>query len=604
MILAANRCRDRSPKIYIAESLSDVGGITNPGLGDVAIEIVEGAHEIWRLEDTGDVATGFDVIESNASPCGKWVRASSVVNVKLFGATGNGETDETDAFADAIEAAAERSIIYVPIGRYVLSPLTIDKDLTFVLEPGAVLLMASDSAGTMLNFTVNQTGGIFGGTIDGQKDEQTLATWYPVVKPLTATRFVIRDVVFQNCAYAAVQDVTSTGTLEIAGCTFLNAAEHGGVTTTKTSMSLWLGPRHLFVHHCNFIQDDYPSVPGRSPGGILVATCETANICDNYFRRVGLTFMLNHVACIHFYEQNEYATICRNTIVEPLYNGIQFQNSSHGIICENQINGLEGNDSLCGVGIWASLTIREQVAGPESIIISNNIVHDLELATGIYAFASTADAGRAIIANNDIHDCLNGIRVSGWEPEGILFEGPVLISGNTINADGDFGIRIEEISGSVKITDNDVRVTGDAHGLWAITGLELCDLDLTDNYFSADLIGWYGATMRGLRTLAIHSGVFSNSAVGGGAYTINQDFEGHLIQSLMVNSDEITILAGLTIVTTADIVTWTRSVITLDIDPNNNIQAPMGARYVRTTGGASTTFYVKESAPINGWVGK
>lgn len=39
--------------------------------------------------------------------------------------------------------------------------------------------------------------------------------------------------------------------------------------------------------------------------------------------------------------------------------------------------------------------------------------------------------------------------------------------------------------------------------------------------------------------------------------------------------------------------------------PEGAVAAPVGSRYVRTDGGAATSFYVKESGTGNtGWVGK
>lgn len=40
-------------------------------------------------------------------------------------------------------------------------------------------------------------------------------------------------------------------------------------------------------------------------------------------------------------------------------------------------------------------------------------------------------------------------------------------------------------------------------------------------------------------------------------------------------------------------------------DPEGSVTAPIGSIYIRTTGGAGTTLYVKESGAGNtGWVGK
>lgn len=76
MILAANRCRDRSPDIYVADGISEISGILNPKVGDVAMLVIYGEFLIWRLRDSNDEPDGFYIIESNS--CGYvWVLSGS-----------------------------------------------------------------------------------------------------------------------------------------------------------------------------------------------------------------------------------------------------------------------------------------------------------------------------------------------------------------------------------------------------------------------------------------------------------------------------------------------------------------------------------------------
>ena len=59
-------------------------------------------------------------------------RPAVVVDVTEFGAVGDGETDSTDAFQRAIEAASDGAIL-IPAGRYVLN------DILWIRKPGIVL---------------------------------------------------------------------------------------------------------------------------------------------------------------------------------------------------------------------------------------------------------------------------------------------------------------------------------------------------------------------------------------------------------------------------------------------------------------------------------
>jgi hypothetical protein len=66
MILAANRCRDRSPNFYVADSVSEIEGILSPRIGDVAVMIAAGDLIFWRLEESDAEPDGLNVIQSNA----------------------------------------------------------------------------------------------------------------------------------------------------------------------------------------------------------------------------------------------------------------------------------------------------------------------------------------------------------------------------------------------------------------------------------------------------------------------------------------------------------------------------------------------------------
>jgi hypothetical protein len=158
----------------------------------------------------------------------------------------------------------------------------------------------------------------------------------------------------------------------------------------------------------------------------------------------------------------------------------------------------------------------------------------------------------------------------------------------------------------VNVSDNDVRVSG-SHGLQALTDLNLCKLHLEGNYFSTDSSGYYGAAMRGLMALYVHSSTFSNSAVGGTAYQIGKDAASNNVVDLMLNGAEIDVDSGTSSITLADVTRWRGIVFLNGISPEGLIPAPVGTMFVNGSGGTGTTFYVKESGSStspNGWAAK
>lgn len=106
MILAADRCRERSPNFYVADSLSEIEGILNPRLGDVALMVTEGSFDVWRLTESDATPDGSEVIQSNACEY-LWIKASGslgFVTPQLFGARGNGTTDDTEPVFEAFDS--------------------------------------------------------------------------------------------------------------------------------------------------------------------------------------------------------------------------------------------------------------------------------------------------------------------------------------------------------------------------------------------------------------------------------------------------------------------------------------------------------------------
>jgi hypothetical protein len=82
-----------------------------------------------------DVATGFDEntnYQATGTPTARNLvtRGADVINVKDFGATGNGTTDDTAAIQAAITAAPAGGAIYFPRGSYKAYLVAVTKDIT------------------------------------------------------------------------------------------------------------------------------------------------------------------------------------------------------------------------------------------------------------------------------------------------------------------------------------------------------------------------------------------------------------------------------------------------------------------------------------------
>src|SRR5215208_3980730 len=76
--------------------------------------------------------------------------ATTLVNVKDYGATAGDSSNDTAAFEKAMSAAGAGEIVYVPVGTYRLSGVNIPSNTTMQLESGAVLKKFSTANGPLL----------------------------------------------------------------------------------------------------------------------------------------------------------------------------------------------------------------------------------------------------------------------------------------------------------------------------------------------------------------------------------------------------------------------------------------------------------------------
>ena len=72
--------------------------------------------------------------------------AATVCDVRDYGASGNGQTKDTQAIQKAIDACAQKGagVVYFPPGSYLSGTITLKSNLTLDIEAGATLLASPD----------------------------------------------------------------------------------------------------------------------------------------------------------------------------------------------------------------------------------------------------------------------------------------------------------------------------------------------------------------------------------------------------------------------------------------------------------------------------
>ncbi len=135
------------------------------------------------------VPAGFSSVDAEPSvmpPSSGGVPPGSL-NVKDYGATGNGNTDETDAIQSAINAVSSGGTVYIPDGTYMINATAISSggthgleingksNVTIYLSSRAVLKAITNSSDSyeILRIVYSNNITINGGTLLGDKDTHT-----------------------------------------------------------------------------------------------------------------------------------------------------------------------------------------------------------------------------------------------------------------------------------------------------------------------------------------------------------------------------------------------------------------------------------------------
>src|SRR6185369_7316395 len=95
---------------------------------------------VFFWDDTSSTGDNVGtIVVPTGSSTGRWVRIwSGRVNVKWFGATGDGVTDDTAAIQAAIDITTESKVVEFPFGTYRIVPPTGDAAL-LITDTNAVL---------------------------------------------------------------------------------------------------------------------------------------------------------------------------------------------------------------------------------------------------------------------------------------------------------------------------------------------------------------------------------------------------------------------------------------------------------------------------------
>jgi len=161
---------------------------------------------------------GYDVTALGSSePRSLADRFGEVVNVKDFGAVGNGSTDDSAAFTAAFADLNEHDTLYIPAGHYIIDSDVLSDDY-FQIPNNYVTIQGAGSASTLIQITGSTAKGIIfsenkhnitisgisfksnnGGTGDTFGVENCTAIWIQYTDSTTSTND--GNILVENCSF-------------------------------------------------------------------------------------------------------------------------------------------------------------------------------------------------------------------------------------------------------------------------------------------------------------------------------------------------------------------------------------------------------------------
>lgn len=461
----------------------------------------------------------------------------SVVNVKDYGAKGNGIDDDTTAIQNAIIAAANKTL-YFPAGNYYFTGLlTISESMTICGEGNSTRLNPDNVTGNTIRVNANtvtikdlQIKGTTPGTIAiGQSglvyfttiqnvyfEDVTQCVWI-----YTAQYVNVNNCTFNGTGYGVIQQIGYSSSYVIVSNCFAINMEADFVEANCSSLApseFWTITNCQFTGSFNF--------PGPETEQRFVGITSVANvvITNNIVKNVagdsavhledtrGQTIVSNNIfdniVCtggnngyIYLLNSAENTTITSNVFLRTdttlpeaycLSTNSNFYNVKL-VFSNNRVEGAGGNN-MSGVNLYGN---------DYPIVINGNVGRNIQtFVNGGPTFPSNIS-----ITGNNVEACVNGIlcegtlTTSGGGGENILIEGNLFSSVNTYdvvlgqNTSGTTPVKKLVITGNVFAKNVFVR---DA------TGTNQCeDVTITNNVFKA------GATLTGL-TYTIRKVLFAN----------------------------------------------------------------------------------------------
>ena len=510
------------------------------------------------------------------------ISIASPVNVRAFGAKGDGVTDDTASIAAAIQAASNGVVLF-PHGMVciVQSQLIISSPVKIV-GYGAEIKESAAFSGSNLIRVAAQNVTIEGLAITGLSTGKTGVT----VTAGSADNLTVRNCVVSGCGYGLVGNSNNNVLFEgnhVHSCSLYGiwcqniatSANLTGVTIRNNRVDTSHLDASTSTSLCVLVRggDAYPTRNVKITGNTLTMPsnpsnssalgCEMRSIDGGVFSG---NYSLNGAMLVS-------ATLCKNVSIAD--------NS-----CESAT--FYGIEIVGGSGVTC-----------EDIAVTGNVIDGGGILNYGIGLQGSAASRRIVVANNTIRSTtLYGIFINNQHDD-------VVVAGNHVymdTADSAYGIYALAATGTIEnlsIANN--VLLGTSTALKAMFLDDIGSASITGNV----CVGWLENGVL-LRT---ESGTLDNVAIVGNAFvsansSVTKTGAGTFGDNIVVYSN-----AGVRPSGTAGANYRNFAGVVMDAwgasSPEGAVAAGIGSTFMRTDGGANTTLYVKESGTGDtGWVAK
>lgn len=544
----------------------------------------------------------------------------AAVNVKDFGAIGDGVTNDAAAIQAAINSLAAGGVIYFPIGTYLCgSGLTIaNNNVSLEFSNGAALTYTTATQ-TLLTFS-GENCILQNATINAPAvfDGANVTVTYGVVKiegeDFSADSCVINNVPkvgfwFSNINNGSITNSKINGGTTEGFYTGLNTV-HFGIYIDPAPT----GSQGNFVIANNFINR---CTQGAGSGNLGAASLEQSmSVTGNVFELCwnhgwyssgianGITVSGNAFNACQIpiaLTGNNHAVVGNTMIVFTSGTGVDTDNEVTGISLRDPINCVVSNNVIKGEGINGGVVIslddNSGVSGANkvegNVVTGNTIEITNASVAGVVAIrllaGATTNVSNNIVSNNVVRAPVRAndglIQLVGSSSTSSRGNS---VCDNTIIANGargsGYGVDLRFIDDS-DVTNNKVRIEFDSASAISFTAVSM----LTCNRIMV--------SANQLRCSSIFG---ANTAVRLVSETTSASENQVLMNSASVDTTKATFQLFVFLTTSGVRVEHAGTGT-----PEGAIISGVGGLWRRTDGGAGTTLYVKESGTSNtGWVGK